>query len=415
MDGGPRSVRVARRIGVIGAGGAGTCTALELAARGHQVELFESRDQAVSQASFVNEGKIHLGFIYAKDGQMRTAARMIEGALEFEDDLRRWIPFRAADVVSTPFHYCVHRGSLMEAGDLAKHYERCGELYRARAEATGRDYLGLGSGSRAARLPPGEAEQVVDPRYFSAVFRTTEYAVDPRRVAAALREAVAAEPRIHLHLRHRVTSVREERGGYRLVVEHDGVRFEERFSDVVNASWYERLPLDRPLGIVPPRAWSHRYKFGNRVRIPLSAEQLPSCTIVQGPFGDIVNFGPEGLFLSWYPVGRTILSTDETPPDLDRAYSPEERHDVFRRSLAELRRRCERLACLPIEREQVDPAGGFIYALGTSDVDDGDSELHNRYEVGIQSVGRYHSLDTGKYTLVPYWGRRMADRVEGLA
>ena len=50
-----------------------------LAERGHEVDLFERRAEAVSQASFANEGKIHLGFIYAKDGGLRTADRMIEG------------------------------------------------------------------------------------------------------------------------------------------------------------------------------------------------------------------------------------------------------------------------------------------------------------------------------------------------
>jgi hypothetical protein len=56
-----------------------------------------------------------------------------------------------------------------------------------------------------------------------------------------------------------------------------------------------------------------------------------------------------------------------------------------------------------------------IYALGTTDVDDASSELHARSAIGLQSRGRYHSLDTGKYTLVPYWGKRVADRVEGIA
>ena len=405
-----------RRIAIIGAGGAGACAALELAARGHTVDLFESREQAVSQASFVNEGKIHLGLIYARDPGMRTAARMIEGALSFEENLRRWIPFRAADLVSTPFYYCVHRGSLSSPEDLAKHYERCRDIYRQRAAETGRDYLGLGVWVEFERLPAGQAARIVHPHYFSAVFRTTEYAVCPRGIAEALREALAAEPRVHLHPRHRVSAVREERRGrYRLRVEHAGDVSFESFGDVVNATWFERLSLDRPLGIEPPGSWSHRYKFGNRVRIRLGPDALPSCTMVQGPFGDIVNFRERGLFLSWYPIGRTGMSSAEVPPRWHDDYSPAFRHEVFRRSLAALARRCAPLAGLEIEPEQVDPTGGVIYALGTSDVDDPQSRLHDRYEVGLQSRGRYHSIDTGKYTLVPYWGVRIADRVEGLA
>jgi hypothetical protein len=405
-----------RRIAIIGAGGTGACAALELASRGHEVDLFERRAQAVSEASFVNEGKVHLGLIYALDARLRTAAWMIEGALAFEENLRRWIPFRAADVVSTPFHYCVHRGSLLEPDSLARHYERCAALYREKAAACGRDYLGLGEGCAVARMKEEEYEALVDPAYFTAVFRTTERAVDPRAIAERLRRALAGEPRIRLHARHRVLGVEPRpRGGFRLAIETGGDRIEETFTDVVNAGWYERLGIDRPLGIAPPRRWSHRYKFGHRVAIRPRADAIPSCTVVQGPFGDIVNFGARGLFLSWYPIGRTGMSTDEVAPDWHTAYSPEERLDVYRRSLAEWRKRCARLADLPDGPDRVDPAGGVIYALGTTDVDDESSELHHRYEIGIQSRGRYHSVDTGKYTLVPYWGLRVADRVEGIA
>ena len=403
-----------RRIAIIGAGGAGACAALELASRGHDVEVFEKTELAVSQASFINEGKIHLGFIYAKDSSCRTAFQMIDGALEFEENLRRWIPFSAKQVTSRPFHYCVHRGSLLDAAALAGHYERCTAYYRDAAGATGRDYLGLGTGSRVVRLKKAEYAGMLNPDYFTAVFKTTEYAVDPRAIAVQLREALAAEPRIEVRTRHTVLGVQEDRhGGYRVSVEHAGTRFEERFSDVVNAAWYQRLPIDRPMGIVPPGRWLHRYKFGNRVSVPLGAEQIPSCTCVQGPFGDIVNFGSRGLFVSWYPIGRTGMSTAEVPPDWEEAFSPEQRREIFQRSFAEWKRRCAALGELRFEDAAVDADGGVIYALGTTDVDDGRSKLHDRFEIGIQSKGRYHTVDTGKFTLVPYWGLRIADRVEG--
>jgi len=89
------------------------------------VDLYEQAPKAVARASFVNEGKIHLGFLYAVDESLRTSLQMIEGALAFEEYLRRWIPFTAAEVASTPFHYCVHRGTFLDAERLAGHYERC--------------------------------------------------------------------------------------------------------------------------------------------------------------------------------------------------------------------------------------------------------------------------------------------------
>lgn len=404
------------RIAVIGAGGAGACTSLELANRGREIELFERHEQAVSQATYANEGKIHLGLIYAKDESLATARQMIDGALEFEANLNRWLPFRAAETVSTPFHYGVHRGSLMDPEALLRHYQRCSDYYRARSNELGLDYLGMGSGCEVRRLAESDYPDGVDPSYLEALFRTSELAIDPRAFAHRVRDALAGNPRIHLRVRQRVVGIRPAKGGgYRLEFDHDGQRFEEWFSDVANTSWYERLPLDRALGILPPAPYSHRYKFGHRIAVPLAEDRLPSLTYVQGPFGDIVNFRESGLFLSWYPTGRTGMSSDETPPDWHASYSSEERFAVFDKSFEAWQKRCPALATLPVERSDVDPYGGVIYALGTTDVDDGTSPLHERFEIGIQSRDRFHSLDTGKFTLIPYWSVRLANRIEAAA
>ena len=82
-------------IAIFGAGILGTCTALELADRGHRLTVFERNAEPLSEASLYNEGKLHLGFVYAADPSFRTAERMIRGAAQFMDVLGRWIP-RAA-------------------------------------------------------------------------------------------------------------------------------------------------------------------------------------------------------------------------------------------------------------------------------------------------------------------------------
>ena len=63
------------RLAVLGAGLTGVCAALELAARGREVDLYDEALEPVAKASFHNEGKIHLGLIYAKDRSLHTAAR----------------------------------------------------------------------------------------------------------------------------------------------------------------------------------------------------------------------------------------------------------------------------------------------------------------------------------------------------
>ena len=57
--------------------------------------------------------------------------------------------------------------------------------------------------------------------------------------------------------------------------------------------------------------------------------------------------------------------------------------------------------------------GGTIFAWGKTDIHDRESELHRRYEIGIASDGTFHSIDTGKLTLAPYFAKACADRILG--
>ena len=68
---------------VLGGGLQGCCVALALAERGIDVTLFDRNDQLLSRAAVANEGKIHLGYMYANDPSYSTARMMMQGALAF--------------------------------------------------------------------------------------------------------------------------------------------------------------------------------------------------------------------------------------------------------------------------------------------------------------------------------------------
>ena len=55
--------------------------------------------------------------------------------------------------------------------------------------------------------------------------------------------------------------------------------------------------------------------------------------------------------------------------------------------------------------------GGWITAWGETDIDDEESELHERHAVGVHSTNAYHSVDTGKYTLGPHFAEIACDRI----
>ena len=63
------------RVGVLGGGLQGCCVAIELANRGIDVTIYDKNDTLLSRAAVANEGKIHLGYMYAGDPTLSTPKR----------------------------------------------------------------------------------------------------------------------------------------------------------------------------------------------------------------------------------------------------------------------------------------------------------------------------------------------------
>lgn len=130
------------RIAVLGGGIAGVCTALELAERGLEVDLYEQDAQVISRASYWNEGKIHLGLTYAQDRTRRSAQTMVEGAMRFRPLLERWIDSEILDrAVSKPFVYAVHRKTLTPPSAIEDHFRATAELCQSISRQPGLKYI----------------------------------------------------------------------------------------------------------------------------------------------------------------------------------------------------------------------------------------------------------------------------------
>ena len=125
-------------VAVLGGSITGVCVALALAERGVLVDRYEQCPQLISQASCFNEGKLHLGFVYAGDRSRKTARTMIEGALRFRPVLSRWSEDRHfEEAVSDPFIYAVHRDTLVPGGAIEEHFTAVSEIYAAFSQKQG--------------------------------------------------------------------------------------------------------------------------------------------------------------------------------------------------------------------------------------------------------------------------------------
>jgi hypothetical protein len=363
----------------------------------------------MTQASLRNEGKIHLGYVYAHDPTLRSAARMVDGAATFAPLLERWLGMPMAQFGhSSPFNYVVHRDSMLTPGQFETHARRTHDLVGERV-ADG-DYFGVDVGRPPERLSPAEVEASYRSTAVQAVYRTAEIGIDPRVLAKAVRERIAAEARICLRLETEVHGVRVEGDRIAVLSSKAGSPSTEHYDHVVNALWDGRLAVDASIGLAPRRPWLFRVK--HFLIVSSGFLSLPSTTIVLGPFGDVVDYGDGSFYLSWYPSGLQGASSElQVPPwlrSLPQDSISEVRSGIVE-GLASVVSGLDGLSSDDLANAEL--VGGVIFAWGASDIDDRGSELHSRFAIGPRSVGRYHSIDTGKLTTAPLNAHIVCNRV----
>jgi len=398
------------RVAVLGAGMQGCCVALELAARGIQVDLYDKNARPLTQASLNNEAKIHLGFLYGNDPSLHTARVLAKGALTFAPLLRRWI---GADVdrvpVSETYHYVVHRDSILSVEAVTNHLRACSTILNEEPDVADDAYFGVDF--RRPPTPVTSVDHLFNPALVTAAFETPEVGISAEFLAGYVRSHVLAAAEISFVAGATIEDVAMEARGCEVGFNVGGSAFRQTYDHVVNALWVGRLAVDATAGITPGRPWLFRLKYMVHLPVVLAERQVPSVSMVLGPFGDVVRYGNGEAYLSWYPVGLTARSADLTPPDWPNFLAGEEAAEMQRSVFEALREVVPGLSRLAPLLPQAEVRGGVIFAWGESDIDDPTSPLHTRDEIGPMSYGRYHSINTGKLTMAPMFALLIASRI----
>lgn len=396
------------KVAVLGAGLTGSLVALELASSGHYVTLFDRRSLPFSGASLASEGKIHLGYVYALDRSQRTAATMFRGAASFQPLIEKWTGRNLFDThISEPFLYAVPKDSLMSVDEIRRHF------------------YDVSNGVTAMKTPPRlslvdaaweemsreEVASIFDPLEVVTAFRTRERAIDTAALAVALRAALAASFRLELCMETQITSVTKTSKGLCASGVIESEPFSETFDVVVNALWEHRVHIDATFGLPVERPVIHRFKYGLFTRDPGVLQTTPNVTFLIGPYGDTVTFS-DNAYVSWYPVGLISQERAIRPAQQDVTLSEANRLGIIQGTIRNLRRLMPGGGGALSE----DPAlwtlkGGFVTAWGQTGIEDVQSELHKRYEVGVFSSENYHSIDTGKLTTAPMFAAEVCARI----
>ena len=401
-------------VAIVGGGLQGAAIALELARCGRRVAIVEQDAQIMNRASLRNEGKIHLGLIYAADPTMRTARLQLHGALTFKPLLDRWLGEAADRIqISTPFDYLVARDSVFSVAELSGHYEKLDALYHEWRRADPRlSYLGEDFDRMARRTDdagPWFAEDKI-----AARFETGERAVNTDHLAAAVREAVDRHPLISVAARRRCESVARTSGGVRLEGRDPHGPWSLEVEQVVNCAWEDRFRLDAMMDLAAPKGWLHRLKYRLIAQLPDHMDAAPSATIVLGPYGDIVVRGDGTAYLSWYPTGCRGWTHDLAPPadwDAPCRGEPDQNtaESVAGQAIRHLAEWCPAIA----DASPLYVDAGAIVAYGATDVDDRGSDLHDRTRIGVNGADEYFSVDPGKLTTAPLFAMEAARAILG--
>lgn len=403
---------------VIGGGIAGLCAALALTREGASVTLLERDGRLFNRASLRNEGKIHLGLIYAAEAGAATAFLQLEGALNFQRLLASWTGGRSRTLsLSMPFDYLVERRSILPPDALSGHYAAVEEACRSRlAEDAGLDYLGRRPDRLWWPMAADELARWYDPDRFVAGFRTEELAIDPEELAGIMVATAMAAERLTIRCNHEVRGVERTSCGFRLDGSGPDGPWTAEAAQVVNAAWDDLYRLDVEAGQQPYPGWLFRLKYRVLARLPAAMRTAPSATLVTGPFGDVVVRGDGTAYLSWYPAGLQGWTHGiACPPEWDLPCRGADGSDTAHQIGGEILRSID--AWMPGIAEgtpyQVD--AGAILAHGQTDVDDPDSGLHGRTDSGIVSRDGWHSFNPGKLTTAPLLAERAAQAVMGRA
>ncbi len=429
------SHRTGSNIGILGAGIMGCCLALELAHRGYDVDLLERSSTPVTGASLHNEGKLHLGFVYAKDPLKETHRLMARGSLTFSRILRQ-LTGHGADVLkpSRPFHYFVPRDSQLGIAAIEAHFHQVEETVHEFTKTSGDLYLDLKIDRFHRRTPSKIHDRLFSPDLTQGSFETEERAVSPTALARVLREAVARHPKVHFLGDTEVRAVIRFAGGdVGVEASRKNLPVQYRYVCAANCLWDDRVRVDRTAGIRENVPWIFRYKATVNIgALPAADAHIPSATGILGAYGDVVNHGDGSCYVSWYPkskiaqcthedgrvlhdrvhrgfLPRSIRKMTEAHPSLSKFVAGIAHSNFIKSNIRGMAAYVPSMNRLLDNGIRGEVGGGVIVARGRTDIDDPGSILHQRSLIGPIAHGSYVTVDTGKLCMAPLFARETAD------
>jgi hypothetical protein len=379
----------AKSFAVIGGGTLGSLIALRLSNLGLNVEIFESKPELLKGASYLGEGKIHLGYTYGLS-QESSYEQLVESALTFTEDIENSIckPVDWKDITSIPFSYKVAENSLISPDEFINHGRKIINTIKQKKHLE--TYLGL------------PVEKIMEfERTSERSFITSERSVDLEKLREIIIAEINARENITLNVNSEILLVKTDSHD-KYILSNNGDELEQRFDYVINCTWEKRYLLDQMF-------WDKLPVLNYRTKLYVYAKtslQEAAFTTVLGKYGDLVIFNTGRLYGSDYLTGLTSFTNEVLPNFAERESLPEElvsKHwESFKsRFLLEVPELSEVADITTFERS--------VVAVGDSDIDEFNSGLHDRSPHYLNRKGNYISVLGTKMTTIPQLAKKIVD------
>ena len=388
---------------VLGAGIQGCCVSLMLKKHGYEVSLVDKSNDIFNRASLNQEGKIHLGFVYGLDSSLKTGKKLLLDALHFAPYLEYLLDRKINwnDFKSSKFNYLVAKDSMLSSTQIDEYFQKLQDYYRECLKDEKLSYLG----QRPQRLfQKTSLPQQVNPDFFQACFATQEVALQPENLKEIIKQKIQSQ-NITLYLNQNIIGIKKTRSGFIVETCSNNDTSKKHESDFVfNCLWEGRISLDKEMGIKIQKGYNFRFKHGIITKPQASLSGLDSFTILQGPYGDYVNYPKNNkTYFCWYPSSTKEMIIDQSiPKSWEEACEGQISSSVKEKLVKENFIQFHRL--LPTLQSFEDSVikGGVIVAKGHHDINQIQSLLHQRNELPINQNDGYFSINTSKFTSAPH-------------
>jgi len=392
-----------KRALVLGGGIQGCCIALMLSKHGYEVKLVDKSKDIFNRASLNNQGKIHLGLNWGLDSSLKTGKKLLLDALYFAPYLEYLLGKKInwEKIKSANYNILVANDSMLSCDEIGSYFHTLQTIYRDYMKNEKLNYLG--------KRPKGLFQKTslpkhVNPDLFQGCFATEEVALRTEGLKNIIKEKVQSE-NISLCLNQRVTSVKRIPHSFMVETHSEDEDVRQFESDVVfNCLWEGRMALDKEMGIQVEKGYNIRLRYGVIMKTPPSLQGLESFVIVQGPYGDFVNYpqSKETLF-SWYPSSMKGMVIDQSiPRSWDEACDGHISNTLRQNLVNENFNHLHRIIPTLTKFEDSTIVGGVIVAKGYHHIHNPNSKLHERNEFPITQNDGYFSINTGKLTSAPH-------------